>query len=81
MTVTILNFTYSPTPLNVNIGDTVTWTNKDGASHTVTSDTAGIFDSGSLATNATFSFTFTKAGTFKYHCSIHPLMTGTIVVK
>ena len=81
VTVTLSNFAFSPASLNIKVGDTVTWINKDAVMHTVVSDTAGIFESGNLAQNATFSYTFTSAGTFKYHCSIHPSMTGTIIVK
>ena len=80
-TVTISNFAFSPAQLNINTGDTVTWTNKDGVNHPIVSDTANIFNSGNLDPNATFSYTFTTAGTYKYHCSIHPSMTGTITVK
>lgn len=80
-TVTISNFAFSPAQLNINTGDTVTWTNKDGVNHPIVSDMAGMFESGNLAPNATFSNIFTIAGTYKYHCSIHPSMTGTITVK
>lgn len=52
-----------------------------GTTHTITSDTQGLFDSGSLAPGATFEHTFTAAGTYHYHCSIHPTMTGIIVVN
>ena len=81
VTVTLANFAFSPASLEIKVGDTVTWINKDEVTHTVTGDTAGIFDSGNLATNATFSYTFTSAGTFKYHCLPHPYMTGTVIVK
>ena len=57
----------------------MTWTNSGAATHTVTADN-GAFDSGRLASGATFSQTFDTAGTFTYHCEIHPQMTGTIVV-
>jgi plastocyanin len=62
------------------MGTTVTWTNDDGVNHTVTSD-QGAFDSGPLATGQTFSQTFNQAGTFTYHCTIHPSMQGTVVVQ
>jgi plastocyanin len=78
--VTIQNFAFSPASLNVAVGTTVTWTNKDSAAHTVTSDSNAWPDSGSLDTSKAFSFTFTKAGTFTYHCAIHPSMTATITV-
>lgn len=71
---------FMPKTLTVKVGTTVTWTNASSAPHTVTSDT-GLFDSGVVNPNGTFSFTFTKAGTYKYHCSIHLYMHGTIIVK
>ena len=79
-TVTLANFAFSPATLNVQVGTTVIWTNNDSTTHTVTSE-SGVFDSGNLATNATFSYTFNSAGTFAYHCSIHTSMTGKVVVK
>jgi plastocyanin len=78
--VTIINFAFSPATLTIKAGTSVTWTNKDSVAHTVVSD-SGIFSSGSLATNATYSYTFKTAGTFTYKCSIHPSMTGTITVQ
>jgi plastocyanin len=79
--VSIVNFAYSPASVSVSVGDTVTWTNNDaGIPHTVSSDTPGVFDSGNMNTGATFAKTFTAAGTFTYHCNIHPSMTGTVVV-
>jgi plastocyanin len=78
--VTLANFAFSPTTLTVKVGTTVTWTNKDSTSHTVVSDT-GVFDSGNLAPNATYTYVFAKAGTFNYHCSIHPSMKGTVIVQ
>lgn len=73
---------YSPNTVTVVIGvnNTVTWTNDDSSPHTVTSDT-GSFSSGNLAPGASFSFTFTAAGTYRYHCVYHPWMTGTVIVK
>jgi predicted lipoprotein with Yx(FWY)xxD motif len=78
--VAIQNFAFSPQKLTVASGTMVTWTNKDSAAHTVTSDTSAWADSGSLATNKSFSFTFTKPGTYAYHCAVHPNMTATITV-
>ena len=63
----------------MSAGTTVTWTNSDGTTHTVTAD-GGAFDSGHLADGATFQFTFKAAGVFPYHCSIHSSMNGTITV-
>jgi plastocyanin len=77
--VTIQNFAFNPSPLNVPVGSTVTWTNADGSAHTTTSDN-GAWDSGALSNGAHFSFTFTQAGTYTYHCAIHSYMHGTIVV-
>lgn len=75
--VEISGFAFSPSNLAVAKGTTVTWTNKDSVGHTVTS---GSFDSGTVPNGGTFSFTFTQDGTYGYHCSIHPSMTGTITV-
>ena len=77
--VTIDNFTFNPPELTVKVGDTVTWTNRDDIPHTVVS--AGKFKSSALDTDNTFSFTFTQAGDYKYFCSLHPHMTGTIKVE
>jgi len=80
--VTIQNFAFSPATITVKPGTTVTWTNQDGASHTITSDsTPAAFSSATLANGATYQFTFTAPGTYPYHCSIHPSMTGTVVVQ
>jgi plastocyanin len=78
--VNIQSTAFAPKSIAVSVGDTVTWTNRDPFSHTTTSDT-GAWDSGALATGHSFSFRFTRAGTFAYHCSIHTFMTGTIVVQ
>jgi plastocyanin len=78
--VTIQNFAFGPASLSVAVGSTVTWTNGDSTAHTATADD-GSFDSKSIAAGGTFSQTFDTAGTFAYHCSIHPNMTGTIEVK
>jgi plastocyanin len=74
------DFMFAPTSLTVKTGSTVTWTNKDDEPHTVVSD-SGLFRSGALDTNQSFSFRFDKPGTYHYACSIHPRMTGTILVK
>ena len=78
--VAIANFAFSPTSLTVKAGDTVTWTNQDSTAHTVTADD-GSFDSKNVAAGASFSQTFATAGTFAYHCTIHPTMTATVVVQ
>ncbi|MFZ3077633.1 MAG: cupredoxin family copper-binding protein [Candidatus Aenigmatarchaeota archaeon] len=78
--VTIQNFAFSPATLTVKAGTTVTWTNQDSATHTVTSD-SGAFDSGQLSNGGSFSQTFNTAGTFDYRCNNHPLMTAKIIVE
>jgi plastocyanin len=78
--VTIQSSSFSPKTLTVSVNSTVKWTNSDGIAHTVTSDNA-VWDSGNISAGGSFSFTFTSAGTFNYHCTIHPAMTGTIIVQ
>src|ERR1043165_1930556 len=78
--VAVKNFLYANATLKITVGDTVTWTNNDSAPHTATSATA-VFDTGTLTTGLSGSFTFTSAGTFPYHCSIHPFMTATVIVE
>jgi plastocyanin len=79
--VTIDNFAFAPASITVKKGTTVTWTNKDSATHTVTeSDGQDGPDSGDLAHGKSYSFTYDTAGTFKYHCAIHPDMLGTVIV-
>jgi plastocyanin len=78
--VKIDNFSFGPAELTVPVGTTVTWTNGDDIPHTVVS-TDKVFKSKVLDTDEKFSFTFTKAGTYPYFCSIHPKMTGKIVVQ
>jgi plastocyanin len=79
------SFAFSPATLTISVGTTVIWMNTTGAPHTVTSDDGKSFDSGINtpigAQGGTFSFTFTKAGTFAYHCQFHTFMMGTIIVK
>jgi plastocyanin len=77
--VDIAGFAFSPQSITVAIGDTVTWTNADVQGHTATADD-GSFDTGTIAGNSSKSATFDTAGTFAYHCRIHPAMTATIVV-
>jgi len=74
------NRAYSPDALDVAVGTTVTWTNTDSVSHTSTSDAAG-WNSGIVAPGANFSFAFQQAGTFSYHCAIHPGMVGKVNVR
>ena len=78
--VKIDNFSFGPQALTVPVGTTVTWTNRDDIPHTVVS-TDGLFKSKVQDTDEKFSYTFTKAGTYPYFCSVHPKMTGKIVVQ
>lgn len=80
---------FSPNPININVGDTVTWTNDDSQPHTVTSGSSGTpdgkFDSSPnfkplLVPKQTFSHTFTQAGDYPYFCALHPNMVGTVKV-
>jgi plastocyanin len=78
--VKIDNFSFGPAAVTVPLGTTVTWTNRDDIPHTVVS-TDGVFKSKALDTDDKFSFTFSKPGTYAYFCSIHPKMTGQIIVQ
>ncbi len=78
--VQIDNFSFAPQTLTVRTGTKVTWVNKDDVPHTVTS-TEKKFKSGVLDTDEQFSYTFSVPGTYAYFCTVHPHMTGTIVVK
>jgi len=78
--VRIDNFSFGPAALTVPAGTTVTWTNRDDIPHTVVSND-GAFKSKVLDTDEKFSFTFSKPGTYPYFCSIHPKMTGKVVVQ
>jgi plastocyanin len=78
--VKIENFTFAPQRLTVKAGTTITWTNDDDIPHTVASS-AKAFKSKVLDSEDKFSFTFTTAGVYEYFCSLHPHMTGTIVVE
>ena len=77
--VSIDNFAFAPATLTVPVGSTVTWTNKDEEPHTVVAND-GSFHSPGMGSQATFSYTFAKPGTFDYVCSIHPYMHATVVV-
>jgi plastocyanin len=79
-TVKIDNFTFAPARLTVTAGTTVTWRNQDDIPHTVTS-ASRLFKSNALDTDESFSFTFAEPGTYDYFCSLHPRMTGMIVVE
>jgi len=82
MEVKIDNFSFAPATLTLAAGTTVTWTNRDDIPHTVVStDDPKTFKSKVLDTDEKFSFTFSKPGTFAYFCSIHPKMTGKVIVQ
>jgi plastocyanin len=78
--VKIDNFVFGPQTITVPVGTTVTWTNSDDIPHTAVS-TDGVFKSKVMDTDEKFSYTFTKPGTYPYYCSIHPKMTGKVVVQ
>ncbi len=79
--IEISNFSFQPDKITVKKGTTVTWTNKDSANHTVTGDDSQNGPaSNTLAPGDSYSFTFTKTGTFTYHCSFHTDMTGSVTV-
>lgn len=79
-TVTVANMSFSPATITIKVNDTVTWANNDSVPHTVTADDHS-FDSGSVASGRSYTRTFDKAGTYPYHCNLHPHMKGTVVVE
>ncbi len=76
--VQLVNFSFNPKILRIKVGDTVRWENQDSALHDVVSDT---FSSSPFPKGDTFSYTFNQAGDFSYLCSLHPVMTGKIIVE
>ena len=82
-TINIRNMMFTPSQITVAKGGTVTWTNNDSTTHTVEADLSNNDGpaSGDIPPGGSYSFTFNKTGSFQYHCSIHPSMRGTIVVK
>ena len=78
--VAIEGFAFEPAEITASVGSTITWYNKDSDIHTVTAQD-GTFDSGSLARDDTFSYTFEQTGTFEYYCILHPYMTGKVIVE
>jgi len=78
--VSIAGFAFDPATVTIQVGDSVTWTNEDSVAHTATAGD-GSFDTGSIANGASDTVTFDSAGTFAYICSIHPQMTGSVVVE
>lgn len=81
VTVDIKNFSFNPSTLTVKTGTKVTWTNNDGAPHTIVSDSNNLFSSPTLFSGQSFSFIFTNSGGTNYHCGIHPTMKGKIIVQ
>ena len=79
--VNIQNFAFSPDPENAAVGSLISWKNLDGATHRVVSDTSGVFDTQNLTTNQSATIAAPAAGTYTYHCAIHPSMKGTVVVQ
>ena len=79
--VSINNYLFSAATVKVSAGSTVTWTNQDDVHHTVTIDSGTGPNSQPFSKGQTFSYKFEKAGTYKYHCSIHPEMHGTVIVN
>src|ERR1700745_3009744 len=74
------NTAFTPSSITVAVNTTIKWTNKDGMNHTVTS-TTGLFDSGNISSGGVYSRQFTATGTYPYKCTIHPGMTGTVIVQ
>lgn len=79
--VDIRDFAFSPNPVEVAVGGTITWTNQDGVPHTATAEQRDVLQSGAIAAGSSFSQTFEAAGEFPYFCEFHPNMQGSIVVK
>jgi amicyanin len=79
--VKIDNFSFGPAALTVPAGTTVTWTNQDDVPHTVVSAEGKEMKSPALDTDQKFSYTFVKPGTYSYFCSVHPKMTGKVIVQ
>ena len=81
VSVIINNFAFNPQMINIKTGTTVTWTNSDAMSHTVTADSGTALNSAVLAPGQSYSVTFSNPGNISYHCSIHQSMRGTVVVN
>jgi plastocyanin len=79
--ITMSNFKFAPASLTASRGARITVTNRDGTAHTATADDGRSFDTGDVAPGSSATVTLSKAGTYKYHCSIHPFMHGTLVVR
>jgi plastocyanin len=79
--VSIKNFAFAPATVTAKVGGDVSWTNGDSTAHTVTFDDTSITSSGNIEGGGAFVGTFAKAGSFTYHCAIHPAMKGTVTVS
>jgi plastocyanin len=79
--VTISDFKFAPASLTVDRGARVTVTNRDSTAHTATADNGKSFDTGDIDPGSSATITLSKAGTYSYHCSIHPFMHGKLVVR
>jgi plastocyanin len=79
--LTISDFKFAPASLTVGPGVRITVANHDSTAHTATADSGQSFDTGDIDPGSSATFTVTKAGTYSYHCSIHPFMHGTLVVR
>ncbi|MBA3471276.1 MAG: cupredoxin domain-containing protein [Herpetosiphonaceae bacterium] len=78
----IVDFSFEPAAISVGVGDSVTWTNTGSAPHTVSSQSdVETFDSGTLGSGGTFTYTFNKTGSFDFQCNVHPRMVGTVTVS
>ena len=80
VSVGIENFAFAPADVTAAVGETITWTNSDSAPHTATLDD-GACDTGNIAQDASAGLVFDAAGTYPYHCAIHPNMMGTITIQ
>src|SRR5437016_3304386 len=78
--VNIQSMAFTPATVTVAVGTMITWTNNDAVTHTVTSNDGTSFNSGNISSGGTYSLTLTQTGSYPYHCSIHPSMTGTVLV-
>ncbi len=81
VTVDIVNFAFNPSPIEISVGDTITWTNQDGVPHTATGQDRAVLQSGTIPPGGTFSQTFTEPGEIAYFCEFHPNMNGVIIVN
>jgi plastocyanin len=79
--IKILNFVYTPSTVRINVGGTVTWQNAESDVHTVTSESGNELSSGNMTRQQLYAHTFTKPGVYPFHCLIHEVMQGTVIVE